>query len=128
MFENPRRGKEAEKFYNKCSENSRSQIVFRTDIFQKLTLGAPDEVRCLGIKLSPALFFLNKVLFWIKYSQLSIYTRGNFCCIRKCFGLVTSKMFGFAGRVNTYQLIREHSVRDSGIKYSILDARFLARD
>ena len=25
---------------NKCSENSRSQIVFRTDIFRKLTLGA----------------------------------------------------------------------------------------
>ena len=38
MFENPRRGK---KFYNKCSENSRSQIVFRTDIFRKLSLGAP---------------------------------------------------------------------------------------
>ena len=31
------------KFYNKCSENSRSQIVFRTDIFQKLTLGAHDK-------------------------------------------------------------------------------------
>ena len=28
-------------FPNKCSENSRSQIVFRTDIFRKLTLGAP---------------------------------------------------------------------------------------
>ena len=26
----------------KCSENSRSQIVFRTDIFRKLTLGASD--------------------------------------------------------------------------------------
>ena len=32
----------SKKFDNKCSENSRSQIVFRTDIFQKLTLGAPD--------------------------------------------------------------------------------------
>ena len=30
------------KFYNKFSENSRSQIAFRTDGFQKLTLGAPD--------------------------------------------------------------------------------------
>ena len=30
------------KFYNKCSENSRSQIAFRTDIFQKLSLGAPN--------------------------------------------------------------------------------------
>ena len=27
------------KILNKCSENSRSQIVFRTDIFRKLTLG-----------------------------------------------------------------------------------------
>ena len=35
----------SKKFYNKCSENSRSQIVFRTDIFQKLTLGAPDILK-----------------------------------------------------------------------------------
>ena len=35
-------GKESKKFYNKCSENSRSQIVFQTDIFQKLSLGAPE--------------------------------------------------------------------------------------
>ena len=31
----------SKKFYNNCSENSRSQIVFRTDIFRKLTLDAP---------------------------------------------------------------------------------------
>ena len=44
MFENPRKGTEAsKKFYNKCSENSRSQIVFRTYIFRKSTLGAPDH-------------------------------------------------------------------------------------
>ena len=43
MFENPRRGRQAKKFYNKCSENSRSQIIFRTHIFRKLTLGAPDQ-------------------------------------------------------------------------------------
>ena len=29
------------KFYNKCSENSRSQIVFRTDIFPKIAVGCP---------------------------------------------------------------------------------------
>ena len=29
-----------QEIYNKCSEKSRSPIVFRTDIFQKLTLGA----------------------------------------------------------------------------------------
>ena len=39
MFENPRRDSQGRNFYNKCSENSRSQIFFRTDIFQKLTLG-----------------------------------------------------------------------------------------
>ena len=33
---------ESKKFYCKCSENSRSQIVFRTVLYQKLTLGAPD--------------------------------------------------------------------------------------
>ena len=32
-----------QEIYNKCSENSRSQIVFRTDIFRKLTLGAPNH-------------------------------------------------------------------------------------
>ena len=31
----------SKKFYNKCSENSRSQIVFQTDIFRKLSLVAP---------------------------------------------------------------------------------------
>ena len=40
MFENPRRGRQASKtFDNKSSENSRSQMVFRTDIL-KLTLGS----------------------------------------------------------------------------------------
>ena len=43
MFENPRTGRVSKKFYNKCSENSRSQIVFRTDIFRKLTLGVHDR-------------------------------------------------------------------------------------
>ena len=31
----------SKKFYNKCSENSRSQIVFRTDIFPKIAVGCP---------------------------------------------------------------------------------------
>ena len=45
MFENPRRGRQARNFTIKCSENSRSQIVLRTDIFRKLSLGAPDITR-----------------------------------------------------------------------------------
>ena len=43
MFENPQERKANKKYYNKCSENSRSQIVFRTDTFQKLTLGAAEK-------------------------------------------------------------------------------------
>ena len=39
-----------QEIYNKCSENSRSQIVFRTDIFRKLTLGAPVPVAALPPK------------------------------------------------------------------------------
>ena len=34
----------SKKFNNKCSENSRSQIVFRTDIFKQLSSGAPAYV------------------------------------------------------------------------------------
>ena len=41
-FDNPRRSRQARHFTGKCSENSRSQVVFRTDIFRKLTLGALD--------------------------------------------------------------------------------------
>ena len=41
MFENPRRGRQARNFTSECSEDSRSQIVFRTDVFRKLMLGVP---------------------------------------------------------------------------------------
>ena len=34
----------SKKFYYNCSKNSRSQIVLQTDIFPKLTLGAPDKI------------------------------------------------------------------------------------
>ena len=40
MFENPRRGRQA-RLYNKCSENSRSQIVFRLRYFPKIEVGCP---------------------------------------------------------------------------------------
>ena len=35
----------SKKFYSKCSENSRSLIVFRTGIFRKLTLSAPVYIK-----------------------------------------------------------------------------------
>ena len=51
MFEiKPQEKQASKKFYNKCSENSRSQIVFRTDIFQKLTLGAPEKFSLLKLQ------------------------------------------------------------------------------
>ena len=49
IFENPRRGRQARNFTMKCSENSKSQIVFRTDIFRKLSLVAP-EIYIIAIK------------------------------------------------------------------------------
>ena len=42
-FENPRRGVQARNLTTNVPKNSRSQIVFRTDIFQKLSLGAPES-------------------------------------------------------------------------------------
>ena len=33
-----------QEIYNKCSENSRSQIVYQRYMFQKLTLGGPDHL------------------------------------------------------------------------------------
>ena len=83
MFENPRRGRQARNFYKKCSENSRSQIVFRTDIFRKLTLGAPEYtrkrvarakllfylVKLLLFSLSRHRFILNFLLFTIRQKQ-----------------------------------------------------------
>ena len=45
-----------QEIYNKCSENSRSQIVFRTDISRKLTLGAP--------AVTLAIFFVTKAIMF----------------------------------------------------------------
>ena len=42
MFENPRRGRQARNFTTNVPKILGSQIVFRTDTFRKLTLGAPD--------------------------------------------------------------------------------------
>ena len=45
-----------QEIYNKCSENSRSQIVFRTDISRKLKLGAP--------AVTLAIFFVTKAIMF----------------------------------------------------------------
>ena len=54
----------SKKFYKKCSENSRSQIVFRTDIFRKLTLGAPEYTR-KRVARAKLLFYLVKLLLFL---------------------------------------------------------------
>ena len=40
-LENPRRGSQARNLTMKGFKNSRSQIIFRTDIFQKIVVGCP---------------------------------------------------------------------------------------
>ena len=52
MFENPRRGRQARHF---ATTDSRSQIVFRTDIFRKLSFGCP------WINLVPRAFPLTRL-------------------------------------------------------------------
>ena len=50
-----------------CSDNSRSQIVFRTDIFRKLTLGAPDSGASRKVKKRESGNLYNLVLFvWLR--------------------------------------------------------------
>ena len=43
MFGNFRGGRQARNFTTNVPKNSRSQIIFRSDIFQSLTLGAPER-------------------------------------------------------------------------------------
>ena len=45
-------GADKHKILQQCSENSRSQIVFRTDISGKLTLGAPESIQLIIAKLA----------------------------------------------------------------------------
>ena len=50
-------------FYNKRSENSRSQIVFRTDIFPKIVVGAPDTSSIFELNHKRiTLFFIDLAL------------------------------------------------------------------
>ena len=45
MFENPKRGRQARNFTTNVPKIlDLMQIVFRTDIFRKLTLGAPERL------------------------------------------------------------------------------------
>ena len=49
----------SKKFYNKCSENSSSQIVFRTDIFPKIVVGCPCG-ECGVVRYTTQFFVLDK--------------------------------------------------------------------
>ena len=56
FFENPRRGRQARNFTTNIPKILDLKIVFRTDIFRKLLLGAPDLTSAFspfyGCKLS----------------------------------------------------------------------------
>ena len=67
------------KLYSKCSENSRSQIVFRTDIFRKLTLGVPDNKKLISTYqvLTNVLRFLENFPSLGSSGGSSLMTRDN---------------------------------------------------
>jgi len=79
MFGNPRRGRQASKtFDNKCSKNSRSQIVFRTDIFRKLTLGAPEKASLpVGVRRSKTPFLKFPVVLGFQGTLSSAILNGH---------------------------------------------------
>ena len=56
MFENPRRGSQARNFTANVPKIHRSQIVIRTDIFGKLSLGAPGFWAVFDTKLKQFVF------------------------------------------------------------------------
>ena len=74
MFENPKERQAGKKFYKKYSENSRSQIVFRTDIFRKLTLSAPEKKATGASEVTGQLDIAHLVQSGIDFrpSQLSV--------------------------------------------------------
>ena len=75
MFENPRRGRQAsKKSYNKCSKNSRSQIVFRTAFFEKLSLSAPEGFAFLSVG-TVFIDIVRKVFFSLSPTSQAQLTR-----------------------------------------------------
>ena len=97
MFENL--GQASKKFYYKCSENSRSQNVFRTDIFRKLTLDAPEK-KAIEILAFASLVYLLDLLV---------------CHTRQCWGYIANHR-GHVAHVTFKSLIigenKQHLKRD----------------
>ena len=79
MFDNPSKGRQARNFPTDVQKLiSRSQIVFRTDIFQKLTMGAPQYrllLHNLGSNPFPRIEFrpCQIILFW-EVPHAHVYT------------------------------------------------------
>ena len=75
----------SKKFYNKCSENSRSQIVFRTNIFRKLSLGAPDVLLKSGkndqyhLRSAHSVYKYKQRTCWLEYLWLCFGCSSDFC-------------------------------------------------
>ena len=82
-----RRRQASKKFYNKCSENSRSQIVFRTDIFGKLTLGAPDYRYSM---LEKCFAVFERI--WYPFERLGVSVPKKLSSIRTAWAICLEKI------------------------------------
>ena len=79
MVENPRTGRQAKNFTTNVPKiPAKSQIVFRTVIFRKLTLGAP-------VRRQPSAFHVEFHVQYIKYVSVKHFvdarltTKSNAC-------------------------------------------------
>ena len=95
MFENPRTRQASKEFYHKCS---RSQIVFRTDMFRKLTLGAPEPYISGKVMIDSIAFYLfieaeiSESIFYLPFTPLGKMSGSachcdpetEYCRNRKC--------------------------------------------
>ena len=85
---------------NNCSENSRSQIIFRTDIFRKLTLDVPDKRLRLGFKHTLLSMDLTQsaMRFYDRTNNDLIDARGFYLVLRvKRWGVVAGGGEGEGG-------------------------------
>ena len=93
------------KFHNKCSENSRTQIVFRTDIFQKLALGAPDWSHWSAIVTLKITYWK----YWLHANIKGATSCKNFSSVTKTdsflSGTKTSVARGRSGRLKMDSLV-----------------------
>ena len=85
MFQNPRRGKQ--EILQQMLQNSRSQIVFQTDIFGKLMLGAPEYRYSMVEKCSA---FFERI--WYPFEWLGVSLQKKLSSIRMAWAINSEKI------------------------------------